>query len=216
MSSMESVGAPHEALHTAEAGPVPALVAQRLTMEAFSQLSGFLAGQRFVKVVVERLDEALQPIPPRIHFLNNARYEFHVNYIAEQILGITLAELEADLDRYNREFYLSSERRFCLGILALQERNERFFTLETVEIDNMGEATLRAFFTTVGDHLDPTLPLLFKPGNHQQETIVAAIPREELPRVLLHELLASASFVPLNGGEAQGRLRVFRTEADYR
>jgi hypothetical protein len=60
------------------------------------------------------------------------------------------------------------------------------------------------------------VPLLFKPGNHQQEGIANEIDRAEMPRVLLHELFASASYVALNGGEVQGRLRVFRSEAEYR
>ncbi|MBI6546763.1 MAG: phosphoenolpyruvate synthase, partial [Cyanobacteria bacterium NC_groundwater_1444_Ag_S-0.65um_54_12] len=212
LTSSEIPEAPVEYL----GGDASALVGQRLTMEAFAQLAGLLAGQRFVKVVVERLEGSKRLAEPRIHFVNHARYQFHANYIAEQILKISTDELDANLDRFNREFYLQSDRRCYLGILALHERQERFFTIETVEIDNMDDTMLREFFATVAAHLDPSVPLFFKPGNHQQECMVARIDPVEVPRVFFHELFSSAPFIALNGGAAQGRLRVFRGEADYR
>jgi len=54
-------------------------------LEAFTQLSGNLAGYPFVKVVVDRHTT-------RIHFLNHRRYQFHSDYIAEAILGTPAAE----------------------------------------------------------------------------------------------------------------------------
>ncbi len=69
-------GAPPEA-----AVDAAGLVGERLTLQAFAQLSGTLGGYPFVKVVVDRMNAT-------VHFLNNAKYAFHADYIAERILGM--------------------------------------------------------------------------------------------------------------------------------
>jgi hypothetical protein len=183
---------------------------ERLTHEAFLQLSGNLAGYPFVKVVVDRREGA-------IHFIHHARFAFHADYIGQKLLGLSQAEVEAEIDEFNESVYLDPNRRFFLGIIALHQReSRRFYTLETVEIDTMDGDMVQAFFRTAKAFLDPAIPLLFKPANHGQERLVAAIAPGELPRVLNHELFASAHFVPLHPGRAVGRLRAFRTENDYR
>ncbi|WP_235921963.1 PEP/pyruvate-binding domain-containing protein [Lentzea tibetensis] len=185
-----------------------ALVGERLTLSAFTQLSGTLGGYPFVKVVVDR-ETSL------IHFMDSRENLFHVKYIAAEILHITPDELERTLDQFNYEVYHRPDRRFCLGILALHGGDRRFFSLETVEADTMTAEMLQYFYTFVREHVDPSLPILLKPANHLQETHVAGIPADELPRVLSHELFSSAPFVPLNPGTTEGRLRVFRTDDEY-
>lgn len=196
------------------------LSGEKLTLEAFAQLSGNLAGYPFVKVVVDRPTG-------RIHFLNHHRYQFHSDYIAEAILGVPSAEVDADIDNFNRGVYLSPDRRFYLGVLALHttasaspapgaaHRAERFFTLETVEIDNMDLGMIRYFYDFVKTNVDPDFPILFKPANNGQEGMIAAVEPASLPRIYSHELFASARFIALNVGTARGRLRAFRTDAEY-
>jgi hypothetical protein len=187
-----------------------ALVGERLTLSAFSQLSGTLADYPFVKLVVDRETST-------IHFIDNAQNLFHVQYIAAHILGMPPEELEQRLDSVNYDVYQRPDRRFCLGILALHTRQDkRFFSLETVEADTMPIDLLRYFYAFVRDHVDQSLPLFLKPANHLQESSVAAIPPAELPRILAHELFSSAPFVPLNPGTARGRLRMFRSADEYR
>src|SRR5262249_31208811 len=140
----------------------------------------------FVKVVIDRPNRT-------VHFLNNAKYPFHADYIGERLLGLAPGEIDANIDQYNEGFYLARDRRFFLGILALHKRRDknqdrRFFTLETVEVDTMDGPMVRSFFEIVKENLDPSVPLLLKPANHLQESIVTTIPREELPRVYSHEL----------------------------
>ena len=200
---------------------VPAVLNQRLTLEAFSQLSGNLGGFPFVKVVIDR-GKALPistPVPASelvVHFINNERYKFHSDYIAEQILGISAEELDSNIDEFNKTVYLSSERRFYLGLISLHTKEDRFFSLETVEIDNMDRDMLRFFYKTIKDHLDLDLAVLFKPANHLQENILSSIPGPEIPRVYSHELFSTAQFVALNPGIARGRLRVFSSEEEYK
>jgi len=142
---------------------VAALVGEQLTLSAFNQLSGSLGGYSFVKVVVDRLTSA-------IHFLNNARHEFHAIYIGEELLGISSDEMRARIDEFNQSFYHAPDRRFFLGILSLHVREEkRMFSLETVEVDTMSPDMIEFFHGIVRDHVDPALPLLFKPANHLQD-----------------------------------------------
>ena len=191
---------------------LPAIIDQRLSLEAFSQLSGNLAGYPFVKVVVDRTPGRA----PQVHFLNYERYKFHSDYIAEQILGIPSAELDQKIDEFNRSVYLNPDRRFYLGLVAFHRKGERFFTLETVEIDNMDREMVLFFYKIVKDHLDMDLAVLFKPANHIQESIAAEIDFSRLPRVYSHELFSSSQYVALNAGSARGRLRAFRSEQEFR
>ncbi len=190
------------------------IVGQRLSTGVFEQLAGTLAGVPFVKVVVDR-EKSL------IHFINHARYEFHAHYIAEKILGLTAAQIDREIDAYNESFYHSPDRRFFLGILALHKKTEkgqerRFYTLETVEVDDMDSAKVEAFYAFVKENIEPGVPLLWKPANHLQEAIAVAIEPARLPRVYTHELFASARFIALHPGRAVGRLRAFATETEYR
>ncbi|MCP2243050.1 PEP/pyruvate-binding domain-containing protein [Lentzea aerocolonigenes] len=189
---------------------VAGLVGEPLTMSAFNQLSGSLGGYSFVKVVVDRHNET-------IHFLNNARHEFHALYIGTEILGIGEDEVRARIDELNQSFYHASDRRFFLGILSLHQREDkRMFSLETVEVDTMSVDMIEFFYAEVSKNVDAAVPLFFKPANHLQEQAVAELPSERLPRILAHELFSTAEFVALNPGTTKGRLRAFRTEQEYR
>lgn len=191
--------------------PVKGIVGERLTLHAFAQMAGNLAGYPFVKVVVDRANQA----HPVVHFINYNAYQFHSDYIAEAIMGIPRTELDKRIDEFNQSVYLSPDRQYLLGIVALHKKEERFFTLETVEIDTMDEPMVRYFRKWVRAYLDRELPLLFKPANHNQEAIMGRIHPSEMPRIFHHELFASSDFLALNAGKASGRLRVFQSEKEY-
>lgn len=188
---------------------IAGIVGQRLTLEAFRQLSGYLAGYPFVKVVVERPSG-------RVHFINNRRYQFHSDYVAEQVLQTPKEELDKRIDEFNQTVYLSDDRPYYFGTLALHRKGERFFTLETVEVDSMDQAMVLEFYRTLRSHLDPVLPFLFKPANHGQEAIAQALSKEVLPRIYSYELHAAADFIALNPGKVRGRIRAFASENHYR
>jgi len=187
-----------------------AVIGERLGLEAFHQLSGRIAGYPFVKVVVDRPEG-------KIHFINNSAYKFHGDYIAECLLGMTPEAMELEIDKYNKSFYIEPERRFYLGVIALHARaDRRFFSLETVEVDTMNQEMMRYFYGMVREFLDPSLPLLFKPANHLQESMMRDMDPAWLPRIFSHELFATSEYVCLHPGQATGRLRVFASEDDYR
>ena len=202
------MSASSENLNLKEVG-VRALINTRLSMEAFSQLSGILAGVPFVKVVVDKNNQS-------IHFLNNAIYSFHADYIAEVLLGISRDLVEKKIDYYNKTFYVDPDRRFYLGVLALHQRNDKkFFSLETVEVDTMNLEMMKFFCGFVCEWIDPSLPLLFKPANHLQEATLSHVDAAEFPRIYSHELFESKDFVILNRGATRGRIRAFATEREY-
>lgn len=183
---------------------------QRLTLEAFSQLAGNLSGYPFVKIVVDRKLN-------NIYFINHAIYPFHADFIAERLMGITIDQLNADLDKYNHSFYFEDNRRFLLGLVSLNRRNDkRFFLMETVEVDNMNAVMIQSFFETTKQFLDPSIPFYFKPANHTQETLIESIDKNILPRIYNHELFATANFIALHAGVSKGRLRAFRNEEEYK
>nr|WP_223242431.1 PEP/pyruvate-binding domain-containing protein [Streptomyces sp. CBMA123] len=174
-------------------------------------MAGAVGGYPYVKVVFDREESVL-------HFIDSADGTLHVRYIAGQILGLPLDELARGLDAFNDDVYRNPERRFYLGTLARhgREAGGDFLSLETVDVDTMSQDMLRFFYHRVRAHIDPAVPLVLKPANHRQEGYIARIPEAEIPRVLSHELYSTAAFVPLAAGEARGRLRVFRSEEEYR
>lgn len=195
--------------HEKDSPEVVSVIGERLTLEGFYQLSGRMAGYSFVKVVVERADK-------KIHFINDRYNKLHVDYIAENILHVSKLKLREQIDEFNQRVYLSNHREYYLGVIALHNRDEKqFFSLETVEIDNMNSEMLIEFYDIVKKNLDPTIPVLFKPANHLQETTVSKIDSIQLPRIFSHELFASSTYVALNPGSTRGRLRVFENKEDY-
>ena len=198
------------------------VVNSRLTLAAFRQLCGNMSGIQFVKVVFDRERD-------EVHFVNDKAYIFHVDYIAEQCMGTNRAEVRAHIDAFNKSVYQSAGRRFYLGILSLQRRTGKdataalvrrddarpFFTLETVEIDNMDEPMVLLFYNQVKKWIDPAWEFCFKPANHEQEMMVGGMDSKTLPRVFNHELYADASYIALNTGKTRGRLRIFMSTEEF-
>ncbi|MFE3328804.1 PEP/pyruvate-binding domain-containing protein [Streptomyces sp. NPDC059176] len=190
------------------------VVGANLSLPLFRALSGVLAGHPYLKVVVDRREDTWHVLDTRVH-------PFHVNYIATRVLGLSLAELDADLDAFNASVYTDPERRFLLGVLSLHtnadpDGHERpFLVLETTEADTMHGVLLEEFYGFVRGRVDGRLPLLLKPANHGQEHELASVSEMRVPRILSHELFGSRTRTCLNPGEARGRLRYFRTTDEY-
>lgn len=194
---------------TSRGGTPVALIDQPLTPAAFQQLCGNLAGYPFVKIVIDREQH-------HIHFINHAHCEFHADYVAENILGMTKEDLFKNLDKFNHSLYQDPHRRFYLGMIALHKNDGHpFYTFETVEVDTMDASMLTWFFDETKKNLEHSLPLLIKPANQMQEQIVKELDEYRYPRIFTHELFSSSSFIPLNEGHTQGRLRVFHSEEEF-
>ncbi|MEV6841583.1 PEP/pyruvate-binding domain-containing protein [Streptomyces sp. NPDC051133] len=190
------------------------VVGAHLSLSLFRTRSGVLAGHPYLKVVVDRAEDTWHLLDTRVH-------PFHVDYIATRILGMTLDDLDAGLNAFNASVYTAPERRFLLGVLSLHthdqaaESERSFLVLETTEADTMHGALLEEFYHYVRKRTDARLPLLLKPANHGQEQALATIEEAHVPRILSHELYGNRTRTCLNPGEAEGRLRYFRTTAQY-
>ncbi|MEU3842708.1 PEP/pyruvate-binding domain-containing protein [Streptomyces sp. NPDC028635] len=197
-----------------EAGGDRTVVGANLSLPLFRTLSGVLAGHPYLKVVVDRAEGTWHLLDTRVH-------PFHVNYIATRVLGMTLDELDAELDAFNASVYTDPERRFLLGVLSLHTDQAEdgsecpFLVLETTEADTMPGPLLEEFHHFVRSRVDGRLPLLLKPANHGQELELASISEAHVPRILSHTLFGNRTRTCLNPGEAEGRLRHFRTPAEY-
>ncbi|MEU1408883.1 PEP/pyruvate-binding domain-containing protein [Streptomyces sp. NPDC005728] len=190
------------------------VVGANLSLPLFRTLSGVLAGHPYLKIVVDRANGTW-------HLLDTQVHPFHVDYIATRVLGMTPDELDEDLDAFNASVYMAPERRFLLGVLSLHteedpDGTERpFLVLETTEADTMQGSLLKEFYFYVRERVDGRLPLLLKPANHGQEHELASVGEADVPRILSHELFGNRTRTCLNPGEAEGRLRRFRTMAEY-
>lgn len=188
---------------------VNALVGERLTMEAFAQLSDTMAGIPYLKIVVEVKTQT-------IHFIDGHKFKLHAKYIAQEILKISESELHENIDQLNKSFYFGQHRSMYLGILAFNTNgSKKFFTLETVEVDDMSGDMLRKFYRIVKKNLTTKHSLYLRPANHWQEMTVLEYSTKVLPRIFSYELMDAKSFIPLNTGEAQGRLCVFHSFLEY-
>ena len=83
---------------------IPGFSGLKLTQSQFTQLAGKLAGYPFAKVVLDRQEG-------RVHFINNNRYPFHADYVAEQILGRPPGEIDGEIDAFNQTVYFDHDRR---------------------------------------------------------------------------------------------------------
>tara|TARA_R110002072_G_scaffold534_7_gene4141 strand:- start:44444 stop:46420 length:1977 start_codon:yes stop_codon:yes gene_type:complete len=186
------------------------LVDSMLTLEAFQQLCGEMAGYPYVKIVVERETKT-------VHFINDHKFKLHAKYIGKHILDIPEEKLINNIDEYNKTFYYGEDRKLYLGILSLVNKDKSsLFALETVEVDDMGLDMLMDFYTTIKEKIIGKIPLYLKPANYEQENAVEEVPATELPRLLMHELMLNKSYIPLNAGKAKGRIRIFETYEDYK
>ncbi|GGW42650.1 hypothetical protein GCM10010503_18890 [Streptomyces lucensis JCM 4490] len=191
------------------------VVGANLSLPLFRALSGVLAGHPYLKVVVDRSEDTWHLLDTRVH-------PFHADYIATRLLGMSMDELDTELDAFNTSVYTAPDRRFLLGVLSLHsdedaEGAERpFLVLETTEADTMRAALLEEFYHYVRARVDGRLPLLLKPANHWQEHELASVSETRVPRILSQELFGNRTRTCLNPGVAEGRLRYFRDPAEYR
>jgi hypothetical protein len=188
-----------------------ALVNESLSKIFFDQFSGVLGNVPFVKFVIDR-DNA-----NAIHFLNDRFYHLHAYYVADHIVKESHEQFFKKIDAFNDHNYHSDKRRFFFGTLGRIKRENRFiYLLETQEIDSMGTNLIEELFTIVRNKIDPNFELIFKPANHAQEKAIDQIPVKKISRIFTSEIYASSTFISLNAGSSEGRIRCFQTEEEFK
>ena len=187
-----------------------ALVNEPLTKIFFDQLSGILGSVPFVKFVVDRKNNN------SIHFLNDHHYHLHAYYVADHIAKEAQDVFLKKIDAFNENTYHSDDRRFYFGTIGRIKHENRFvYTLETQEIDSMKRALIEDLYSIIKANIDPHFELLFKPANHIQEKAIEEIATKNLPRIFTSEIYANSTYISLNPGIAEGRLRCFHTDIEF-
>jgi phosphoenolpyruvate synthase/pyruvate phosphate dikinase len=187
-----------------------ALINEPLTKIFFDQFSGVLANIPFVKFVIDREDNNA------IHFLNDHFYHLHAYYVADHIVKVPQIDFFKTIDSFNDNNYHSDQRRFYFGTLGRIKRDNRsIYLLETQEIDSMGSELINDLYSLVKSHIDPNFELVFKPANHTQEKAMELIPVKKMARIFTSEIYATSTFISLNAGISEGRIRCFQSIEEF-
>ena len=130
-----------------------------------------------------------------LHFINTPRYAFHEDFLRAKGL------LRGDKATLNRN-YRAADRRFILGTLSWQP-SLKAYSYEFWEGDQLTpellQTTARALKTGF------FAPVRFKANVSAQEAVAQAAGIEAITQA---QLLGAQTFLPLNLGQATGRLRI--------
>jgi rifampicin phosphotransferase len=144
--------------------------------------------------VIFVVDRQAQPAA-RLYFINTPRYQLHDRFLRAQGL------LRGGKDALNRN-YRDAGRRFILGTLSWQPQIDGF-VYEFWEGDQLTGALLRETQAQLRSHF--FAPVQFKANASAQEQVAAAA---GIPAVTQSALIGQQPFLPLNTGQAVGRLRL--------
>jgi phosphoenolpyruvate synthase/pyruvate phosphate dikinase len=189
---------------------IKAIVNDTLSKILFDRLSGVLGSVPFVKFVIDRHNHN------EIHFLNDRFYHLHAYYVCDNILKEQQSVFFKNIDLFNDETYHSPTRRFYFGTIGrIQHENSSVYTLETQEIDSMKQPMIEELYTIIKNNIDKSFELYFKPANHIQEKAIEDVPVTKLPRIYTSEIYANSTYISLNPGASEGRIRVFHSETEF-
>jgi phosphoenolpyruvate synthase/pyruvate phosphate dikinase len=169
-----------------------------------------LANIPFVKFIIDRSNNNT------IHFLNDRFYHLHAYYVADHIEKIPQDVFFKNIDSFNENNYHSDNRKYYFGTIGrIKRENRSLYLLETQEIDSMGAALIEELFSIVKANIDSSFELIFKPANHTQEKAIEEIPVKKIARILTSEIYATSTFIALNAGISEGRIRYFSSLEEF-
>lgn len=144
--------------------------------------------------VIFVIDRQAKPAA-RLYFINTPRFQLHDRFLRAQ--GLLAGSKEA----LNRN-YRDAGRRFILGTLSWQPQINGF-VFEFWEGDQLTAPLLHETAAQLHSHF--FAPLQFKANASAQEQVAAAA---GIAAVTQSALIGQQSFLPLNPGQAVGRLRL--------
>lgn len=144
--------------------------------------------------VIFVIDRQARPAP-RLYFINTPRFQLHDRFLREQ--GLLAGGKEA----LNRN-YRDAGRRFILGTLSWQPQIEGF-VYEFWEGDQLTATLLRETEAQLQDGF--FAPVRFKANSSAQEQVATGA---GIAPVTQSALIGQQRFLPLNQGQAVGRLRL--------
>lgn len=170
--------------------------ADLMSHAAFDQLARvYNAGTPLAQPhVIFVIDRQAQPAA-RLYFINTPRFQLHDRFLREQGL------LRGGREALNRN-YRVAERRFILGTLSWQPQIDGF-VYEFWEGDQLTASLLRETEAQLRSHFFAAVQ--FKANASAQEQVAATA---GIPAVTQSALIGQQRFLPLNPGQAVGRLRL--------
>jgi len=170
--------------------------ADLMSHAAFDQLARvYNAGTPLAQPhVIFVIDRQAQPAA-RLYFINTPRFQLHDRFLREQGL------LRGGREALNRN-YRDAGRRFILGTLSWQPQINGF-VYEFWEGDQLTASLLRETEAQLRSHFFAAVQ--FKANASAQEQVAVAA---GIPAVTQSALIGQQRFLPLNTGQAVGRLRL--------
>ncbi|MGE8495486.1 PEP/pyruvate-binding domain-containing protein [Comamonas sp.] len=170
--------------------------ADLMSHAAFDQLARvYNAGTPLAQPhVIFVIDRQAQPAA-RLYFINTQRFQLHDRFLREQGL------LRGGREALNRN-YRDAGRRFILGTLSWQPQINGF-VYEFWEGDQLTASLLRETEAQLRSHFFAAVQ--FKANASAQEQVAATA---GIPAVTQSALIGQQRFLPLNTGQAVGRLRL--------
>ncbi|MDR0258709.1 MAG: pyruvate, phosphate dikinase, partial [Comamonas sp.] len=203
-SMYEDGRAPQELIARPGSTPVQAMAnhssqpfaADLPSQAAFDQLARvYNAGTPLAQPhVIFVVDRQARPAA-KLYFINTPRYQLHDRFLREQGL------LRGGKDALNRN-YRDAGRRFILGTLSWQPQIEGF-VYEFWEGDQLTGSLLRETEAQLRSHFFAAVQ--FKANASAQEQVAVAA---GIPALTQSTLIGQQAFLPLNPGQAVGRLRL--------
>ncbi|UBB16497.1 PEP/pyruvate-binding domain-containing protein [Comamonas odontotermitis] len=184
---------PSQAMGNHSSQPFAAALHSQAEFDQFARVynTGTPLAQPHVIFVIDR-----QARPaPRLYFINTPRFQLHDRFLREQ--GLLVGGKEA----LNRN-YRDAGRRFILGTLSWQPQIDGF-VYEFWEGDQLTATLLRETEARLQGSF--FAPVRFKANSSAQEQVAAGA---GIAPVTQSALIGQQRFLPLNPGQAVGRLRL--------
>lgn len=202
--------------------PRPLSLSAIASVEEFEAVStpasDLVLNGRLLKFLIDRR----VPGAPVVHFVNGqfqaggatpdaAKYHY---FFARQVLGIS-----EPLDEFNAVTYFTQDKRYVAGLVHtyLLGDADPVVGIQFYPQDVIREQVVVDAVTAVRAqlHLDPARFAFVPTGTQQTTTTVgAALEAAGLSVVTLDQILGSITYLPLNQGEAWGRLRIFPADLE--
>ena len=132
----------------------------------------------------------------QVHYVNTARFAFHEDFLRNQRLVLNLDHATL------KSFYLTPTRRFILGTVSFHPALNRWL-FEYWDGDQATAELLRETDAALGTSFFK--PLTFKANSTHQERVADAA---QIGMISQSQIVAQRSYLALNTGMAQGRLRI--------
>jgi hypothetical protein len=185
------------------------------TFRAISTPAGDLvANGRVAKFLIDRRDPAARTVRfVNGNFTENGRVPDEARY--HYFFARAVFDIPEDLDPFNAVTYFTQDKRYVAGTVRtyfLQGESEPVHGLQFYPQDVIREQLVVEAVTTVREQIAiPDARFAFVPTGSQQTTATVADDLAALGIVVLplDRFLGSIQYLPLNVGEAWGRLRIF-------